>query len=375
MDSRLIGGKLLCRGYTTGSCAAAAAKAATTMLLTQEHCQTIAFQTPKGTALTLDVLNTEYTPGWASCAVQKDSGDDPDVTNGILVYAHVMRGADSIEISGGEGVGRVTKPGLDQPVGAHAINSVPRRMIREECEAVCAEYGYDGGLSVVISIPGGKELAVRTFNPRMGIEGGISILGTTGIVEPMSEKAIVDTIRAELSLLYGAGHRDVLLSIGNYGEAFARDALGLSLASYIKCSNYIGETLAAAAEKGFTRALLVGHIGKLVKLGIGITNTHSSHGDGRLETLIACALAAGAPLQTLQNIQDCVSTDAALECLRGELLEKSMTLLCWRIEDTLQRHVAAHLEIGFVCFRGMGENAELCFQSQEAEKLREVFAL
>ena len=376
MDStRLVGGKLLRRGYTTGSCAAAAAKAAATMLLTQAACPAVTLAPPSGTALTLDVLHSQFTPERASCAIRKDSGDDPDATNGVLVYAHVSRKPDGIEVTGGDGIGRITKPGLDQPIGAFAINSVPRRMIQAECEAVCAEHGYRGGLSVMISVPGGEALAGRTFNPRLGIEGGISILGTTGIVEPMSENAIIETIRAELNLLYEAGRRDVLLTIGNYGEAFARDVLRLSLESQVKCSNFIGETLSAAAEKGFSSALLIGHIGKLVKLGIGIVNTHSNHGDGRMETLIACALEAGADLALLHQIRKCVSTDAALEHLReANLLDKAMLLLSRRIEDTLQRQFAAHLQIGFVCFRGMGEKAAPCAQSHMAEKLREVFA-
>lgn len=376
MDARLVGGKLLRRGYTTGSCAAAAAKAATAMLLSQAHCPTVAFTTPGGICLTLDVLDGVCTPEYASCAIQKDSGDDPDVTNGCLVYVRVSKRPDGMEICGGDGIGRVTKPGLDQPVGASAINTVPRRSIREACETVCREYGYAGGLSVVISIPEGEALALRTFNPRMGITGGLSILGTTGTVEPMSEAAIVETIRAELSQLQAAGHREVLLTIGNYGEAFARDVLHLSLEAHVKCSNFIGETLSAAAEKGFSRVLLIGHVGKLVKLGIGLTNTHSSHGDGRMETLLACALDAGASLEVLHAIRDCVSTDAALGCLReAGLLNEAMVLLSCRIEDTLRRHVAAHLEVGFICFQGMGGNAAQCAQNDIAGKILEVFAV
>ena len=362
MEPRLVGGQLLRRGYTTSSCAAAAAKAAVTMLLTQAPCNATTFTTPGGIVLALDILEGEYTPQYARGAVQKDSGDDPDITNGCLVYAHVSRMSDGIEITGGDGIGRVTKPGLNQPVGAFAINAVPRRMIREECEAVCAEHGYNGGLVVVISIPGGAELALRTFNPRMGIEGGLSILGTTGIVEPMSENAIAETIRAQLGLIYEAGHRDVLLTIGNYGEAFTRDVLRLPLTAHVKCSNFIGETLSAAAEKGFTHALLVGHIGKLVKLGIGITNTHSSHGDGRMETLLTCALEAGAPIELLRQIRQCVSADAALDCMQeAGFLDGTMSALRDRIEDTLQRHVAGSLAVNLICYRGMGETMEEVF--------------
>jgi cobalt-precorrin-5B (C1)-methyltransferase len=271
------------------------------------------------------------------------------------VRAKVTRAAEGITITGGEGIGRVTKPGLDQPVGEYAINTVPRRMIKEACEAVCKEQGYDGGLVVEISVPGGGELAKKTFNPRIGIVGGLSILGTTGIVEPMSEVAIVETIRAELSLLYEAGNRDVTLTIGNYGEAFARENLKLDLKSHVKCGNFIGETLSAAAEKGYQKATLIGHIGKLVKLGIGITNTHSSHGDGRIETLVALALEAGAGLETLRKIHECVSTDAALDCLdKADLLNETIRLLQIKIKDTLNRHIGEQLGIKVICFRGMG---------------------
>ena len=283
-----------------------------------------------------------------------------------------------IEIRGGKGIGRVTKPGLNQPVGEHAINSVPRKMIADECENICREAGYTGGLSVVISIPNGEELALKTFNPRMGIEGGLSILGTTGIVEPMSEDALVDTIKTELDIIYAAGGRNILLIIGNYGEAFVQDVLRLSMEHHIKCSNYIGDTLSAAAEKGFKRALLIGHIGKLVKLGIGILNTHSNHGDGRMETLIACALEAGAELSLLHKLRVCVTTDGAIAHLKeASLYEKTMDLLRIRVEDTLKRNIAPELEVGFICFSGMGKSAdmEICTQSSITEKIGKDFML
>ncbi|MDR1687835.1 MAG: cobalt-precorrin-5B (C(1))-methyltransferase CbiD [Clostridiales bacterium] len=364
MKAILVNGKMMRRGYTTGSCAAAAAKAAATMLLTQALCHTVTLTTANKTVLTLDVLNACFTALKASCAVQKDSGDDPDITNGALVCAEVSFADSGIEITGGKGIGLVTKPGLDQPVGACAINTTPRRVIKQECEAICLQNGYRGGLRVVISIPDGEELAKRTFNPKLGIIGGISILGTTGIVEPMSEKAITETIRAQLSLLYEAGHRNILLTIGNYGEAFARDVLRLPFTAHVTCSNHIGETLTMAAEKGFTNALLVGHIGKLVKLGIGITNTHSNQGDGRIETLIACALEAGAELKALRKIRECVTTDAAAECIfEAGLLDKTMNLLCERIDETLKRLLSGYMQIRFVCFRGMGDKAQICFQN------------
>jgi cobalt-precorrin-5B (C1)-methyltransferase len=351
LSSRFVNGRLMRRGYTTGSCAAAAAGAAAWMLLAQSKRETWPLVTPGGTALNLEVLNQTFDGESAACAVRKYSGDDPDVTRGVLVFAEVRRVPSGIHIDGGKGVGRVTKPGLDQPVGNAAINSTPRRMIVAECRAACAEAGYDGGLEVIISIPGGEELALKTFNPRVGILGGISVLGTSGMVEPMSEKAWADSMRVEMRQLFAEGRRDLLITVGNFAAAFARNTLGLCSESRVKCQNFIGEALAAASEIGFERALLVGHLGKLVKLGIGMVSVHSSHGDGRMETLVFCALEAGAPLEVLRNIAGCVSTDAALVTLReAGLLATVMDILRVRIEATMSRHAAESLETGFVCF-------------------------
>jgi cobalt-precorrin-5B (C1)-methyltransferase len=351
LSSRFVNGRLLRRGYTTGSCAAAAAGAAVWMLLAQSKRETYSLATPAGTVLKLGILHQTFDRNSAACAVQKYSGDDPDVTRGILVFASARRVPAGIHIDGGGGVGRVTKPGLDQPVGNAAINSTPRRMIAAECRAVCAELGYEGGLELVISVPGGEELALKTFNPRVGILGGISILGTSGLVEPMSEKAWADSMRVEMRQLFAEGRRDLLITVGNFAAGFARNTLGLSLDSQVKCQNFIGEALAAASETGFERALLVGHLGKLVKLGIGIVSAHSSHGDGRMETLVFCAMEAGAPLELLRGIAGCVSTDAALVLLREAcLLAPAMDILRVRIEATMKRHSAETLETGFVCF-------------------------
>lgn len=351
LSSRFVNGRLLRRGYTTGSCAAAAAGAAAWMLLAQTKRETYSLVTPAKTVLNLRIRDQTFDGDSAACAVQKYSGDDPDATRGVLVFASARRAPAGIHIDGGEGVGRVTKPGLDQPVGSAAINSTPRRMIAGECQAVCAELGYDGGLEVVISVPGGEALAQKTFNPRVGILGGISILGTSGMVEPMSEKAWADSMRVEMRQLFAEGRRDLLITVGNFAAGFARNVLGLSLDSQVKCQNFIGEALAAASEAGFERALLVGHLGKLVKLGIGIVSTHSSHGDGRMETLVFCALEAGASLELLRGIAGCVSTDAGLVLLReAGLLEAVMDILRVRIEATMRRHSAEALETGFVCF-------------------------
>ncbi|MBR6090639.1 MAG: cobalamin biosynthesis protein CbiD, partial [Anaerolineaceae bacterium] len=244
-------GKQLRLGYTTGSCAAAAAKAAAWMLLSGKIIDSIRLMTPKGILLELPVIEVSKEENKVTCAVRKDSGDDPDVTNGFLIFASVsLSNEPGIRIEGGEGVGRVTKKGLDQPVGAAAINSVPRQMIREALEEVCSTMDHNGGLSVIISVPGGKAIAQRTFNPRLGIIGGISILGTSGIVEPMSEQALVETIRLELKQRRLSGASEVLLTPGNYGKDFLKNSLRVSPGLPVMISNYIGDALDICRELG-----------------------------------------------------------------------------------------------------------------------------
>ncbi len=359
-------GKKLRLGYTTGSCAAAAAKAAAVMLLTGRRLETVALLTPKGIRLELEVREVETGPGYVSCAIAKDAGDDPDVTDGALIFARVSRREEpGIVIDGGPGVGRVTKPGLDQPVGAAAINSVPRRMIRENLEEVCALADWSGGLEAVISVPEGERLAKKTFNPRLGIAGGISILGTTGIVEPMSDGALVGTIRAELSQRRAAGDRYVLLTPGNYGSEFIRDGLGLDPALAVQTSNFIGDALDLCRELGFSGALLVGHVGKLVKLAGGMLNTHSRWGDCRMEILAAHAGAAGAPPERLGELLECAACDDALRILReAGVYRETLERLTRRAAFHLSARAGEDLEVGTVLFSkvygilGRTENAE-----------------
>ncbi len=329
--------KLRC-GYTTGSCAAAAAKAAAQMLLTGKAVPTVTIMTPKGIRLYLEVNETIITDNSASCCIIKDSGDDPDITNGIRVYAKVCRSAENT-IIGGIGIGRITKAGLDQPVGEAAINSVPRKMILQAVSEAAEEHDYRGGFRIEISIPEGEAIAHKTFNPRMGIEGGISVIGTTGIVEPMSNSALVETIRVEAKIRKAAGDRYLLVNLGNYSGSFVEEGLGLSLDRSVQCSNFIGDAVDIAAELGFDGILIVGHIGKMVKVGAGIMNTHSSMADGRMETIITCGVLAGIDSGILKRVADCVTVDAALDIILEAGEEKYSQLL-----DILGRRIAFHLD-------------------------------
>ena len=347
--------KKLRYGYTTGSCAAAASKAAAAMLLSGKEISYVELHTPKGIDLRLEVLDISREDNAVSCAIQKDGGDDPDVTNGILIYAKVSREpADEAQIiiDGGIGVGRVTKPGLEQPVGAAAINKVPRQMIRKNLEAVCEQYHYHGKLSVVISIPSGVELAAKTFNPRLGIVGGISVLGTSGIVEPMSEQALIDTIRVEMRQKLANGMEYLLVVPGNYGIDFLDQyGHGIQLEDAVKCSNFVGEALDAAVEFGAKGVLLVGHIGKFIKLAGGIMNTHSHNADARMELLTVHAALLGAPVELLQKMMECVTTDDALKYLKeADLMEPVMERIMEKMEFYVNQRAQHQLELGVITF-------------------------
>lgn len=342
--------KLRC-GYTTGSCAAAAAKAAAEMIFTGHEVTGVKLMTPKGIMLDLDVADAELKDGSASCAIVKDSGDDPDITNGIRVYSRVRLIPEGTVILGGEGVGVVTKAGLDRPVGDAAINTVPRRMISGAVAEIAEKYGYSGGFEITVFIPQGVELAKKTFNPRMGIEGGISVIGTSGIVEPMSNTAVIETIRAEANIRRAAGQRNMLLTIGNYSEDFVQRELPFSLERSVTCSNFIGDAIDIVMELGFESILIVGHIGKLVKLGAGIMNTHSSWADGRMDVLVTCGVLAGADTDTLKRLPDCVTADAAMDILEeGGYLEKTADILSRRMDSYLRARVKDSIPIAALAF-------------------------
>ena len=343
-----VGQQALRCGYTTGTCAAAAARAAAEALLTGVFPAQVTVETPAGVAVTVEPEACRRTADAAACTVRKDGGDDIDATHGLLICAAVTRIPAGIEIDGGDGVGRVTKAGLDQPVGAAAINSGPRRMIEKELTA--AFRGRSGGLRAVISVPEGAAVAQKTFNPRLGIVGGISILGSTGIVRPMSRQALVDTTRAELSVRRAEGVADLLLTPGNYGDAFARETLGLDMSKAVQCSNYIGEALDDAVRLGFTSVLLIGHLGKLTKLAAGITDTHSRTADGRREVFVTHAALQGAALPVLRRLYEAPTTDAAVAILQeAGLAEAVLSSIAEAVGETIARR-AAPLKAGAILF-------------------------
>ena len=334
-------------GFTTGSCSAAAAKAATYMLLTGKTIEKISIETPKGILFYADILDAVRKENITSCCVIKDGGDDPDITSGARIYATVSYSdEEGVFIDGGVGIGRVTKPGLDQPIGNAAINSVPREMIAKEVLEVVRLCDYEGGLKVIISVPNGEEIAEKTFNKRLGIIGGISVLGTSGIVEPMSSEALIKTIEVELNQKHALGYKYVPISPGNYGLDYMRRTYGFDLDMSVKCSNFVGATIGMVNAKGFRGMLLTGHIGKLIKVAGGMLNTHSKYGDNRMETICECAKVAGATEAITDEIKNAVVTEDAVDILiKHGLLEVTMKEAMKRIMCKLKECADDNLEI------------------------------
>lgn len=373
-------------GYTTGTCAAAASLAAAVMLLRGRRMEQVSLTTPKGVRLDLEVEEMETGKNCVCCGVRKDAGDDPDVTDGLMVYSQVrLPDADSggagdareagdnteagddrnacgdyvyekdglrLILSGGVGVGRVAQCGLSCEVGKAAINPVPRQMIFEQVAGVCRESGFKGVLSIEIRVPEALKVADKTFNSRLGIQGGISILGTSGMVEPMSETALLDTIRLELRQRIRKGEKNLLVTPGNYGESFVGTVLGLGLGPAVKCSNFIGSTIDMAVEEGAESILLIGHGGKLIKLAAGIMNTHSSWADGRMEILAAHGAACGAKRELVEQIMEAVTVDEGLRLLETEdgLREQVMKRVMARLEQYVKRRAGGRLRAEVIVF-------------------------
>ena len=358
-------------GYTTGSCAAAAASGAVQILLGGKTITEVSLMTPKGILLHLKLEDIVVGDNMVSCGVRKDAGDDPDTTDGILVVASVEKLSgpqpERIQIDGGQGVGRVTKPGLACKPGEAAINPVPRSMIMRAVEEAADQYGYEGSLKVTISVPKGQETARRTFNPRLGIEGGISILGTSGIVEPMSEKALIRSIEVEMSQHVAQGEQYLLITPGNYGADYLREHMDLPFEKNIKCSNYVGETIDMAVNMGVKGILFVSHIGKFVKVAGGIMNTHSHSADSRMEILCANGIRAGADLACARDILECSTTDEALHVLEeNHILPETIKEITDRIQFYLDHRSYDQILLGAVIF---SNEFGYLGQTPDAEKL------
>ena len=315
-----IDGKKYKRGYTTGSCATGAAKAATYMILTKETLETVNIDTPKGIPLNLNVENVDINNVFAQCSIQKDGGDDIDATHKMHIYAKAeLIDSNEIIIDGGIGIGRVTKKGLGIEIGKAAINKTPISMIQSEVRKVI---GDSKGVKITIFAPEGETIAKKTFNPRLGIVGGISIIGTTGIVEPMSDEGWKKSLSIELEMKKAQGMDKVILVPGNHGEMFIKESLGIDSKYIVRTSNFIGYMLKEAQRIGFKKILMAGHLGKYVKIAGGIFNTHSKVADARNEILIANLALMNAPFELINKVNECLTTEEFIEILEDDKYKK-----------------------------------------------------
>ncbi|HHW47629.1 MAG TPA: cobalamin biosynthesis protein CbiD [Clostridiaceae bacterium] len=367
-DCVVIGGKRYRKGYTTGSCAAAAAKAAAYMLVSGKALCTVEIDTPAGKRLKLDVNNIEIAENFTKCSVTKDGGDDPDVTNGLKVFAEASPcKLPGISVVAGEGIGRVTLPGLKVPVGQPAINPVPMKMILKEVGEVLPQ---GMGVEIKLSVPGGREVAEKTYNPRLGIVGGISILGTSGIVVPMSEEAWKESLALDLSILAAKGSKKAVFIFGNYGEAFVTGKLQLNSGLIIKISNFAGFMLDKAVEYGFEKLIIAGHPGKLVKIAAGIFHTHSRVADARMEIMAAYSALEGAPQQVVSSIYQCRTTEAAMDIINKSGLKGVYKRIVENAAERCMEYTFKKIRVGAVMFDAADN---LLAMDRVAEELIEEF--
>ena len=371
-----IDGKKYRRGYTTGSCAAAASKASVHMLLTKHKIDNINIDTPKGIPLTLKVKNIEINRNYAVCSIEKDGGDDIDATHTMDVFARaelVEKEEEKIIVTGGIGVGIVTKKGLSVEVGKHAINPVPMKMIRSEVQKVLNANNYifkDKSLKITIFAPKGVEIAKKTFNPRLGIVGGISILGTTGIVEPMSEDGWKKSLSIELEMKKAQGLDKIILVPGNHGEEFVREHLNIDMHNCVRMSNFVGYMLNEAKRIGFKKILMAGHIGKFIKISAGIFNTHSKVCDARNEIMIANLAIMGADLDLLNKVNECVTAEGAVEIIDQSEYTEIYNILCDKCKEKAEQYLHNEVEVEVYMFR---MDKSLLGKSKKADLLMEAF--
>lgn len=339
-------------GITTGTCAAAATKAAL-MSWFGTLSEAVDVESPQGTRIHVKIETCEKTINGGRASVIKDAGDDPDVTHGtlIIVEVEVQEGIDTI-LKAGMGVGTVTKPGMSVAIGEPAINSGPRKMIMQAVEDVLPE---DYGAIVTISIPDGERLAKRTLNPTLGIVGGLSIIGTTGIVEPMSEEGFKNSLSPQINMVKALGYDQVVFAPGKIGQDIAINRYGIPAETVIQTSNFIGHMLESAVHYNMKKVLLFGHLGKLVKVAAGIFHTHNRMADARFETLAAYMAAAGAPQEAILEILACTTTEGAMPIIARYDLQCVYQTLAQRASARATRYVFGDLIVGTVIVTLQGD--------------------
>jgi cobalt-precorrin-5B (C1)-methyltransferase len=343
---------LLRTGYTTGTCATAATKAALLAMINKNPVNEVIVTLPKGNSVKLKIERCKFDTNQVECVVVKDAGDDPDVTHGAEIVSTITwtENVGAIEIEGGKGVGRVTKPGIGLAIGKPAINPTPINMITNTVKEVAKEQLKNKGVRVVISVPMGEELAKLTDNPRLGIVGGVSILGTSGIVIPYSTASFTASIRQSLDVAKAMGESSVVLTTGGRSEDFAKELLKMPEHCYVQMGDFAAYSVKQAVLKGMKKVIIAGFVGKLSKMAMGVKQTHvrGSHVD--MEFMASVAKECGADDRLVEEIKNANTARHVSEIVMSNNLEGYFDLLCRKVHTMMVEHTKGQIEVECVMF-------------------------
>tara|TARA_Y100000294_G_scaffold65310_1_gene61801 strand:- start:265 stop:1362 length:1098 start_codon:yes stop_codon:yes gene_type:complete len=339
-------------GFTTGTSATAASVAAILSIIDQKKIKSVDVMLPKKDTIKISINRCEFEKNKACCSVIKDGGDDPDVTHGaeIVVDLELTSKPNSIEIDGGEGVGRVTKPGIGLEIGQAAINPTPRKMITENLTQVGKKILEKNGIKVVISVPKGKELGPKTDNPRIGIVNGISILGTSGIVVPYSTASFAAAIRQQIDVVVSMGDNTVVLTTGGRSEDYAKKILELPEHSFIQMGDFSGYTISQCGKKNVKKAYVGGFIGKLAKMATGVKQTHVKGSKVNMEFLSELAKKCNTEEKTIQEIKNANTARNVQEIVLENNVEGFFTQICSEVYKQMKNHSENKIAIEVILF-------------------------
>lgn len=339
-------------GFTTGTCATAGTKAAVLAILDQKKVDSVKVSLPKKNSIIIKIERCEFEKKKARCLVIKNGGDDPDVTHGAEIWTEVIltNKPKQIEIDGGIGVGRVTKPGLGLEIGSAAINPTPKKMIEENILEIGKKILEKNGISVIITVPKGKELAQKTDNPRLGIINGISILGTTGIVIPYSTASFAAAIRQSLDVTIAMGNDTVVLTTGGRSEDFARNMIILPDHCFVQMGDFAGYTIQQCVKKKIKKIHVGGFIGKLTKIGMGVKQTHVKGSKVDTEFLSKLAQKCNAEKRVADEIIKANTARHAYEIAVKEKVLGFFDSICNEVYKQLREHSQNRLEIDVIMF-------------------------
>jgi len=339
-------------GFTTGTCATAAARAALVSIITKSKVDKIKVSLPKEKEIEINIASCKFDDITSKCSVIKDGGDDPDVTHGaeIIVDLQITQNTGQIEIDGGEGVGRVTKPGLGLEIGSAAINPTPKKMIIQNLIEVGQKLLKKNGIKVVISVPRGKEIATKTDNPRLGIMGGISILGTMGIVIPYSTASFAASIRQSLDVTIAMGDNTVVLTTGGRSEDFTKKIINLPDHCFVQMGDFSGYTIQQCAKKSIKKAYVAGFIGKLTKIAMGVKQTHVKGSKVDMDFLANMAQKCNATQDTIQQIKNANTARHVQEIITKNKVDGFFTAVCKEAYEQMRTHSENKVELDIILF-------------------------